>query len=142
MLAGSISQEKTLEELRVRAIKARLIAKSTINPALWAITTVFFIVVPYGLWQTTYPGFTIAYMAAFVFMIFAVWIGKKFVSVTFLKWYIAWQGKQFQKEMYDKLFSFCQRKYKKSKREADEWARETMLCDVSSILEFLEREDR
>lgn len=142
MLAGSISQERTLEELRDRAIKARLIAKSTINPALWAITTIFFIIVPYGLWQTTYPGFTIAYIAAFIFMIFAVWIGKKFVSVTFLKWYIAWQGKQFEKEMYNKLISFYLRKYGKSTRKAEEWANETMLCDVSSILAFLEREDR
>ena len=143
MLAGTLTQERTIEELRDRAIKARLIAKSTIDPALWAVSTIFFIVLPCALWYTTRDvGFTISYVIAYILMIFAIWVGKKFVSVTLLKWYISWQRKQFQQEMYDKLFTFCQRKYKKSKREADEWARETMLCDVSSILEYLEREDR
>ena len=92
--------------------------------------------------ETTYSKSKQLIVYAYILMIFAIWVGKKFVSVTLLKWYISWQRKQFQQEMYDKLFTFCQRKYKKSKREADEWARETMLCDVSSILEFLEREDR
>lgn len=143
MLAGSISQERTLEELRDRAIKARLIAKSMIDPVLWVVTTVFFIFMPYGVWYTTKDtGFTISYTAAFLAMPVAVWVGKKFISVTFLKWYVAWQRKQFQKEMYDKLYYFYLRKYENSSRKADKWAKETMLCDVSSILEFLENEER
>lgn len=142
MLAGTLTQERTVEELRDRAIKARLIAKSTVNPFLWAVTTIFFVVVTYGLWQTTYPSFTISYMTAFIFMIFAVWLGKMFVSVTFLKWYIAFQGKQFQKEMFNKLYLFHLRKYGDSEREATKWANDTMKYDVNSILEFLEREDR
>ena len=48
MLYGNFfPREVSLDELKERARKATVSSKSIINPALWAVSTVFFILLPY-----------------------------------------------------------------------------------------------
>lgn len=143
MLSGIFRRERTLDELKERAHKATVSAKFIIDPALWAVSTVFFIVMPYGVWWSTQDlNFTFFCTGTYIAMIFAVWAGKKFVSITFLRWYTAWHGVILEKELYNKLYFLAKNKYGYTSKDAHAYAEDTMECSINSILEFLEREDR
>ncbi|OGD82929.1 hypothetical protein A2572_03590 [Candidatus Collierbacteria bacterium RIFOXYD1_FULL_40_9] len=143
MLTGILRREPTLEELRERERKATVSAKFLIDPALWAVSTIFFIVLPYAVWQTThYMEFVFFCTGTYIAMIFAVWAGKKFISVTFLRWYTTWHEVQLDKELYNKLYFLAKNKYGYTNREAHVYAKETMECSINSILEMIEYEER
>lgn len=144
MLSGIFRREKTLDELKERARKATVSAKFIIEPALWAVSTVFFIVMPYSVWWTTKDlSFTFFCTGTYIAMIFAVWAGKKFISVTFLRWYAGWHKLNLNKELYNKLYAiYSQKKYGYTKKQVIQYTEEAMQCDITPILEFIEEQER